>query len=441
VTLAFSDKRFDEAIRLIIEKLYAGGYVLLDAARADSNRAPEHAFILTTRGAGRGAQPKADHAGPKANLSSTAAEYAPRELLLKFQPGTEKVVAQQIIQSTGGEVLDAGRLAELGYYRIRLPEGSEPLEVARTLLERTPVAVAEPNYIVQADAASLIAGDPLISQQWNLPAIDAPGAWELQLGSPEILVAVLDSGVEATHPELAGAVHDANGAPGLKLTDENGHGTAVSCIIAATLDGNGIAGVAPGISVLPVEVLDSNGQGTYLDVILGILRAIDEEARIINMSFGGDAFSIALGDAVQYAHEAGVLLVAAAGTGGAEQVTYPAAYPHVIGVSATNAQDQLSPFSNQGPHIDLAAPGEMILTCEPSGGYVWMSGTSASAPHVSGVLGLMLSSDPTIGATTSAQLLFGTARDLGEQGWDVQFGHGLVNALEALTAVEAFASR
>lgn len=270
--------------------------------------------------------------------------------------------------------------------------------------------------------------------------IEAPMAWAYSLGSPEITVAVIDSGIDGTHPELRDRVvagydftnDDAD------PTDDHGHGTHVAGIVAMTANnGVGSAGICPRCSLMPVKVLDANNAGRWSDVAAGIIFAADQGAHIINMSLGGASDSRIVREAVDYATDKGSLVIAAAGNGRTDEPFYPAAYDNVISVSATRNDDSRWSLSNFGSHIDVAAPGYAIFSTHNDQnnyyhGYLFMSGTSMASPHVAGLAGLLWAQDPSRSAEEIRSLILENVDDLGEPGWDVHYGHGRINAHRSL---------
>lgn len=270
--------------------------------------------------------------------------------------------------------------------------------------------------------------------------LQAPMAWNFTTGSPDVKIAVVDSGVDYTHPDLAGRV-----LPGYDFInddddplDDHGHGTHIAGIIAAVgNNGVGMVGICPDCSIIPVKVLDANNVGTWGSVAAGITYAVDAGADIINLSLGGSSVAQAVREAVDYAVQHDVLVVAAAGNGRTDAPFYPAALDNVIGVSATRDDDTRWSLSNYGDYVDLAAPGFAIYSTynDPDnfyGGYTFMSGTSMAAPHVAGVAALLLSQDPNRSAADLERLLRSSALDLGEPGRDDYFGYGRVDAFMAL---------
>ncbi|MEU4163766.1 S8 family peptidase [Actinoplanes sp. NPDC026670] len=287
--------------------------------------------------------------------------------------------------------------------------------------------------------------DEYRGDQWDLDKISVPSAWEESTGS-EVVVAVIDTGVDGAHPDLAGnvlagydAIDDTEGGD----TDGNGHGTHVAGTVAAVAgNGEGIAGVAPDAKILPIKVLDADGSGYTSDTAEGIVWAADNGAQVINLSLGSDSSTDAEEAAVAYALEKGVTVVAAAGNEREEgsPTSYPAAYDGVIAVAATDADDEIAEYSNRGDYVDVAAPGSGIISTYPSdlsddgSGYAELSGTSMASPHVAAVAALLKAVNPDLTPDDVQNALEQSAVDLGEDGFDEDFGHGRIDAAAALEA-------
>ena len=315
---------------------------------------------------------------------------------------------------------------------------------ARALLRRTdPAARVAPNRLMRW---SLVPNDPQLPEQWNLAAVRAPQAWDITRSAPSITVAVIDSGIDATHPQLAGKLvggYDVTTDTPLGTGDSDrvGHGTAVAGIIAArTNDGAGLAGLGFDTTVMPVKAGDEDGP-TNADVAEAIYWAVDHGARIVNMSLGDCAPSSVIEDAVDYAESKGVLLVASAGNDGpGAPATYPAAYPSVIAVGATGHDGAIAEYSNTGAFVDIVAPGgtgdgepsHSIPVLEPGGGEAAYDGTSFSAPHVAAAAALVLSTNAGAPLDYLRNQLLTTARDLGAPGRDDVYGVGLLDAARAV---------
>lgn len=280
-----------------------------------------------------------------------------------------------------------------------------------------------------------IHSDPLVPDLWGHARLGFERRPELSSPSG-ILVAVLDTGVDASHPDLSGRVMrgaDMVGSSGRGDRDPNGHGTHVAGIVAAVAgNGLGVAGFAHGVDILPVRVLGSDGFGDDSDLARGIVWAVDNGADIINMSVGGAEDMGLLRAAVDYANERGVLLVASAGNDAlwGNAPSYPAAYPGVVAVAATSPGDMRAMFSNTGSYVELAAPGVSILSTWPGGRYIYSSGTSMSAPYVSAAAALVMSTTGARGHALRSSLA-ASAVDLGRPGRDEEFGFGLVDPFAA----------
>ncbi|MBU7045412.1 MAG: S8 family peptidase [Theionarchaea archaeon] len=244
-------------------------------------------------------------------------------------------------------------------------------------------------------------------------------------GEPEPLAQVL-GGFNAIAPK--GRYRDPD-----DFNDDHGHGTHCAGIAAAVDNDIGVVGVAPEAWLYGVKVLSKTGSGQTSDCIEGIQWCADNGMDVISMSWGSTTYDQALNDTCAAAWAAGCVLVASAGNSGVEDPDgYPSAYPSVISVSATDSSDQPASFTNYGDEIELAAPGVSIYSCYNNGGYVTMSGTSMSCPHVSGAAALAIAAHPTYTNQQIRQLLWDTAEDLGDPGWDPYYGYGLVDAEAAV---------
>jgi hypothetical protein len=297
-----------------------------------------------------------------------------------------------------------------------------------------------------------------VDDHWGLSKIQAPAAWDTFGSSPtRVLIATVDTGIDSSHSEFGGKIWNNPGeTPGNSLdddgngyvddtwgwdfynqdndpSDDNMHGTYVSSIAAAAEDGTGVAGVCPWCELMAVKVLGASGSGTLDAVADGITYAADNGARVINLSLAGPVPAQTLEDAVDYAWTQGSLVVAAAGNDGAETKVYPAAYANAMSVASTNIEDYRSCFSNYSEgYISVAAPGEAILGAVPGGGYETHSGTSAAAPHASGLGGLLFSQDQTRTNSFVRGLIENSSEDLGPNDVDAYFGYGRINALRAV---------
>ncbi len=302
------------------------------------------------------------------------------------------------------------------------------------------------------------ADDGMVGEQYALDMVQAYDAWSLELGDPTIIVAVIDSGVDGTHADIAdrmwsnpretanGIDDDGNGfiddLHGWDFVDndpnpqdETGHGTHIAGVIAARgRFTGGVAGMA-NVTIMPIRVLDAEQRGTDTGTQRAIDYAVANGARVINVSLGGTNLNASLEEACRRAWEQGVIVVAAAGNQGAE-VLFPAKYDNVIGVGAVDDQHSVPTFSNRGAGLDLVAPGLAVLSTLPDGRYGYRSGTSVATAHVTAAAALLLSADPSLDADTVRVRLLDTATEVGVVGWDDASGFGLVNAFEALKATD-----
>jgi subtilisin family serine protease len=370
-------------------------------------------------------------------FNAQAAPYPPRfvpgQLLVKPRAGLSETNFSAKLHSH-----DAASQRTLHHSSVRVvavPE--EKAEATLAALRNDPdIEFAERDYVAEA---AYVPGDPYIlsGSEWHLAQIQTPQAWDFTVGLTNIIVAVLDSGVDAAHPDLATRI-----LPGYDFVfndpdpaDDFGHGTAVCGTIVAAGDNDaGVAGVAFGCRVLPVKVMDAAGFAYYSTIAQGIHYAVDAGARIINLSIAGSSPSSTLQDAIDYAWDHNVVVVAAAGNNADNVPQYPAACEHVIGVSATEPGDTLASFSSFGNDIALSAPGDTIWTTQldPANPYGAWRGTSFASPIVAGVAALVVSANPLLSSTQIVSVLEQSADDVGAPGWDALFGYGRVNAARAV---------
>ncbi len=356
--------------------------------------------------------------------------YDDSHILVRFRDDGSAPEEQEVI---GGSLLASSYSSIPGLREIRLAQGVEIEDALAFYRNHPSVLYAEPNYRVRAAA---LPNDPYLGQLWGLhntgrsggtpdADIDAPEAWELLSGDGGTIVAVVDTGVDYLHPDLAasmwrnpgeiagngvdddgnGFVDDVFGADFLNQDgdpmDDHGHGTHVAGTIAAVHNNaQGVAGVNPHARIMALKFLDASGTGTVLDAVAAIDYAVSHGAKISNHSWSSGGFSQALEDALERAKQAGHIVVAAAGNDGSNvdvSPSYPASFAldNVVAVAATDRNDRLAGFSNFGPvSVDLAAPGYAILSTVPGGAYDTLSGTSMATPHVAGVASLVWDQNP-----------------------------------------------
>lgn len=255
--------------------------------------------------------------------------------------------------------------------------------------------------------APAAAADP--EQPWGIRRVNAAASWTTPRGQGAgAAVAIIDTGISRSHPDLAGVVVGGFNALDPKnpeaWDDDQGHGSHVAGTIAGKRDGKGVVGVAPMAKLYAVKVLDKDGNGGYSDVIAGIEWAVSRGIKVANMSLGADEGSEALKRAVAAATKAGLTIVAAAGNSSGGPVGYPASYPETIAVSASDINDNLSDFSSVGPEVDFIAPGTKIKSVNKDGGYMDLSGTSMATPHVAGLAALAVARGASTPAAVRAML-------------------------------------
>jgi subtilisin family serine protease len=401
------------------------------------------------------------------------------EVLVQFKRSTSDAEMQSTLQS-----VDAGAPEEIkdNLHLAEIPEGETISGYIETLEDQPDVLFAQPNYVYYLADTNIVpasnlqenrspeatyTNDSYLVWQWHLAKIGAYTAWDTTMGDSGVRVAVLDTGADLDHPDLVGRivaqtdVVDNDGS----AEDDGGHGTHVAGIIAATADNSiGVAGVAPGVSLIVVDIFhwDNNGTpddteddellATTQDILEGINYSIANSADVINLSLGGYSNDTVEANAIAAAATAGVVVVAAAGNNATSAAIYPGDLDSVICVTATGPIDEFASYSNYGSAKDIAAPGgtgsyasseqpvnwilsTYPITAQTPTGYAWALGTSMATPVVSGVAALMLSADPTLSVSDLKSKLYSSAVDLGTVGKDIYFGNGRVNAASAVRSV------
>lgn len=304
-------------------------------------------------------------------------------VLIQFTPESSLIDRQAYVTAIGGTI--DTQLDAIHTYFVTV-DGSFDINTA----PRSPIiASIEFDGVATATQAGepTPPNDPHYGEQWGLPVVGLPEAWD-SLPSRTVIVAVIDSGVCLSHPDLQGRL-----VGGYDFVDDDtdpsdiyGHGCGVAGVIAANSNnGIGISGVAPNANIMPLRVLDGSGLGSYSNIANAIIYAADNGADIINLSLAGTSSSAILEASIAYAIQRGVVVIAAAGNFGSDRTFYPAAYPSVIAVGAIDVDLTRSRFSNFGPDVDVYAPGRDILTTNMAGGYDFQSGTSFAAPIVAGI--------------------------------------------------------
>lgn len=400
--------------------------------------------------------------GLPANLNQQAVGRREGELLIRFRAGASALTRDTALASHGARRKRQLR-GESTVEKLEVLGGQNVETVALQLSLNPAVEFAEPNFLINKD--DLGVSDPRINEQWALrntgqgggqfgADINVTTAWPTTSGSESTTIAVIDSGIDLTHPELTNNRWD-NPTPGTNgdvngwdyitdtgvIRDEQGHGTAIAGIIAA--QGNnaiGISGVMWRAGLMSLRVLDNTGTGDVGNAVEAIDYAVTHGAEVINLSWGTNGYSLALKDAIERAMRRGVVVVCSAGNNGQDVDAtpyYPASFGlrDLIAVASTNDFDQLTSWSDYGRrNVTVAAPGNNILTTQMGGGYWSVSGTSASAPLVSGVAGLVKSANPYLSSRNTVKAITDGARRVASLAGKVSSG-GVVDAGAALRAI------
>jgi len=386
----------------------------------------------------------------------------PGEFIVRMKPGASAAAAlsQGGLRSMNMQAEPIGNPA-LGISLVRSAAGVRAANVGAdqqtlaNLRSNPAVLYAEPNMIVKLNlpaatepalrdaAPQAFPNDPMFEKQYAHQRMQSQKGWEVEQGNKDFILAIVDTGVDMKHPDLAAKM-----LPGYNTVDDNptvedgnGHGTHCAGIAAAiTNNGAGVAGVAPNVKILPVQVLSKEGYGSYESVANGIIWAADHGAKVISMSLGGPSSSAVITDAVKHALAKDAMLIAASGNDGNSSISYPAGVPGVMAVGATDSADKIARFSQFGKHLSVSAPGVNILstfptyaTDMPGVNYGSISGTSMATPAVSGLAALVRSKYPQLNAAQVKAHIEATADDTGTPGFDLYHGFGRVNVFKAVS--------
>ncbi len=386
-----------------------------------------------------------------------AGDFKAGELLVKFETGMTFSATENLLSRYQATQIRILYRSDVQLWQV--PAGKE-LEIIASLNANPAVAYAEPNYLYHA--FDTIPNDPhFFGKQWAHTKIQSPAAWDITTGSNAITIAIIDTGIDEGHPDLASKIvagYDYVGDDS-NPHDLNGHGTHCAGIAAAITDNNtGVAGVSWGAKIMPVRVLDADGSGWSSDITNGITWAYFNGADVLSLSLGGPGYSISMQAAINDAHAAGSLVIAAMGNDRTEgnPTSYPAAYDNVMAVAATGPTDTYADYSQYGDHCDIAAPGGAMdhyhdpdgiystlptyhVTLNDEGfaqSYDYLQGTSMATPYVAGLAALVWSVSSSLTPDEVQAIIEDSADDLGATGWDSTYGHGRINAFAALQATK-----
>lgn len=370
-----------------------------------------------------------------ATAALTAHAAAPERvlgrLLVQHRMGAGESATSQAFAHHSAKVEKT--IPQIGISVLQVPEQAID-SISKALSETGLFTFVEYDHVAHG---ALVPNDPSYPSQWHLSTIQAASAWDFTTGSVNVPIAIIDSGVDSTHPDLSSKVIAGwSFLTGTSVTsDVLGHGTAVSGTAAAASDnGVGVTGVAWANPIMPLVVLNSSDSANYSDIASAITYAANHGVRVINISIGGFGSSSTVQSAVDYAWSKGAVIFAAAGNYSSSTPVYPAACNNVVAVSSTESNDTLSSFSSFGSWVSLSAPGNYIMTTNNGGGYGQWYGTSFASPVAAGVAALALSLRPSLSNSALVSLLEQNSDDLGAPGFDPSFGWGRVNAYKVVSA-------
>jgi subtilisin family serine protease len=399
---------------------------------------------------------------------SRGIEYASDQVLVKFKPAVSPQSVKAALAVYETKIMK--RIPRIDVYQLQIPKATAVEEILYVLRQNPDVEYASPNYKAYI---AVTPNDEFFWRQYALhnpggrleipgspqgkenADIKAPNAWDETKGSENILIALIDTGVDFNHPDLKNKINSSGRDfvnNDFDATDDNGHGTVIAGILGAeTNNKEGMAGVVWNCKIMPVKSMDEDGSGYYSWIIEGIIWAVENGASVINLSLGGDVADQSLESAVKYAFDEGVVIAAAAGND-SDSVLYPAAYDaYCLAVAATNYNDERMEWSNFGPEVDVAAPGMWILSTAPTWypgqvppweegdlPYGFWGGTSMAVAHVTGLAALIKNIKPWLSASEIMSVIRYSADDVNSSeypGEDEFIGYGRINMEKALVPI------
>lgn len=363
------------------------------------------------------------------------ADWVKGRILVQPRAGLDAAEFEKVLKPHGGHALK--KIKGVNVQIVELPGNASEKAVLNSLRKHKDIKFAELDYILHADKTS---NDYYAPNEWHLSKMQVSSAWDISLGNG-ITVAILDTGVDATHPDLAGQL-----VPGWNMFDNNadttdvyGHGTMVAGVVGAASDNTiGVSSLAWQAKIMPVRISGTDGMASISTIADGLVWAADHGARVANISYAVSGYAT-VQNAAQYMKNKGGVTVVSAGNSGA--LDSSPADDTMISVSATDSNDVKTSWSTYGPFVDVSAPGAGIWTTTRGGGYSAVSGTSFSSPATAGTVTLMLAANPKLNPVDVENLLKTTVVDLGTAGWDQNYGFGRVNTFAAVQAAAQSVSR
>lgn len=369
---------------------------------------------------------------PAQAVAADEAQWVPGRLLVQPRAGLPEAEFEKIVKQHGGKQI--GKIEGINVRVIQLPPQASEKAVEALLKRNKHLKFAERDMVIKPAGT---ANDKYFANAWHLAKTAVPTAWDVSTGA-NMVIAILDTGIDGAHPDLAGKL-----VPGWNFynnnadtADVNGHGTAVGgAAVALTNNSIGVAAVARDAMLMPVRIADANAWATWSTVAQGLTWAADKGADVANISYNGVSGSSSVQTAAQYMKNKGGLVVVAAGNNSVQESIAPSST--MITVSATDSTDTKTSWSSYGSFVDVAAPGVNIYSTMKGGGYGLFQGTSLASPIAAGVVALIKAANPALSPSDVEKVLFSTAADLGAAGFDSYYGNGRVDAHAAVKAASS----